>query len=174
MGLFNLFKKKPETPAVAAVSAATGADVVASPVAGTTVAMADVPDPVFAGEMMGKGSAVWPSDETVYAPVSGTVTAIMGHALGIQGTDGAEVLVHIGVDTVEMNGDGFELLVSQDDAVVAGQPCIKMDREKIAAAGHPDCVMVVVTNTDEYASVEPAVAAGSTVEAGAVLVRLSR
>ncbi len=70
--------------------------------------MADVPDPVFGGEVLGKGCAVWPEDDLVYAPCDGKVTVTMGHAVGLQSDSGIEVLVHVGVDTVNMNGDGFE------------------------------------------------------------------
>ena len=98
--------------------------------------MADVPDPVFGGEVLGKGCAVWPEDDLVYAPCDGKVTVTMGHAVGLQSDSGIEVLVHVGVDTVNMNGDGFEGFVKADDVVKAGQPILKIDRAKIAAAGY--------------------------------------
>lgn len=176
MGLFDMFKKAaPAAPATPeAVEAQTAADVLCSPVAGRVIAMSDVPDPVFSGEVLGKGCAVWPDDEVVYAPVTGTVTVTMGHAVGIQGDDGVEVLVHIGVDTVNMNGEGFTGYVKQGDAVKAGQPVIKMDKAKIAAAGYPDCVVVAVSNTHDFATVELAVDAESTVAAGAAIVKVTR
>ncbi len=176
MGLFDMFKKaEPAAPAKPeAVEAQAAADVLCAPVAGRVIAMTDVPDPVFSGEVLGKGCAVWPDEEVVYAPVNGTVTVTMGHAVGIQGDDGVEVLVHIGVDTVNMNGDGFTGYVKQGDAVKAGQPVIKMDKAKIAAAGYPDCVVVAVSNTPDFASVELAVDAESTVKAGAAVVKVAR
>ncbi len=123
--------------------------------------MADVPDPVFGGEVLGKGCAVWPEDDLVYAPCDGKVTVTMGHAVGLQSDSGIEVLVHVGVDTVNMNGDGFEGFVKAYDVVKAGQPILKIDRAKIAAAGYKDCVVVAVSNTAEFADVELTVEAES-------------
>ena len=128
--------------------------------------MTEVPDPVFSGEVLGKGCSIWPDEEVVYAPVSGEVTVTMGHAVGINGDNGIEVLVHIGVDTVNMNGEGFTGYVKQGDKVKAGDPVIKMDKAKIAAAGYKDCVVLAVSNTAEYASVDLAVDAQATVAAG--------
>lgn len=119
---------------------------------GKVIKMADVPDPVFGGEVLGKGCAVWPEDDLVYAPCDGKVTVTMGHAVGLQSDSGIEVLVHVGVDTVNMNGDGFEGFVKADDVVKAGQPMLKIDRAKIAAAGYKDCVVVAVSNTAEFAA----------------------
>ena len=139
MGLFDMFKKKAEPAAAAApasISTSAGADVLCSPVKGKVIKMADVPDPVFSGEVLGKGCAVWPEDDLVYAPCDGKVTVTMGHAVGLQSDSGIEVLVHVGVDTVNMNGDGFEGFVKADDVVKAGQPMLKIDRAKIAAAGY--------------------------------------
>ena len=150
MGLFDMFKKKAEPAAAAApasISASAGADVLCSPVKGKVIKMADVPDPVFGGEVLGKGCAVWPEDDLVYAPCDGKVTVTMGHAVGLQSDSGIEVLVHVGVDTVNMNGDGFEGFVKADDVVKAGQPILKIDRAKIAAAGYKDCVVVAVSSS---------------------------
>ena len=138
MGLFDMFKKKAEPAAAAApasISASAGADVLCSPVKGKVIKMADVPDPVFGGEVLGKGCAVWPEDDLVYAPCDGKVTVTMGHAVGLQSDSGIEVLVHVGVDTVNMNGDGFEGFVKADDVVKAGQPILKIDRAKIFSVG---------------------------------------
>ena len=87
---------------------------------------------------------------------------------------GIEVLVHVGVDTVNMNGDGFEGFVKADDVVKAGQPMLKIDRAKIAAAGYKDCVVVAVSNTAEFADVELAVEADSAVAAGDAIVKVVR
>ena len=118
MGLFDMFKKKAEPATAAApssISASAGADVLCSPVKGKVIKMADVPDPVFGGEVLGKGCAVWPEGDLVYAPCDGKVTVTMGHAVGLQSDSGIEVLVHVGVDTVNMNGDGFEGFVKAQD-----------------------------------------------------------
>lgn len=177
MGLFDMFKKKAEPAAAAApasISASAGADVLCSPVKGKVIKMADVPDPVFGGEVLGKGCAVWPEDDLVYAPCDGKVTVTMGHAVGLQSDSGIEVLVHVGVDTVNMNGDGFEGFVKADDVVKAGQPILKIDRAKIAAAGYKGCVVVAVSNTAEFADVELTVEAESTVAAGDAIVKVVR
>ena len=148
--------------------------ILCAPVSGRVVAMADVPDPVFAGGMLGEGCGVWPSDSVVCAPVAGTVSAAMSHAVGIMGDDGVEVLVHVGLDTVEMAGEGFELLVKPGDYNSAGQPLVRIDRDKIAAAGYMDCVVLAVSNSAELAGVELAVEPNSTVSAGAALLHVSK
>ncbi len=178
MGLFDMFKKKAEASAPAAkpeaIEAVDEAFTLCAPVSGKAIKMTDVPDPVFGGEMMGKGCAVYPDGDVVYAPCSGTVSVLMPHAVGINAADGMEILCHVGVDTVDMNGDGFTSLVAQGDTVKAGQPCIKIDRKKIADAGHPDCVVLIVTNTADYADVAMAVDADSQVAAGSVVVKVTK
>ena len=178
MGLFDMFKSKaakaeaPVTPAN--VTAEAGADVLCAPVTGKAIAMSEVPDPVFSGEVLGKGCAVWPEDDVVYAPVSGEVTVTMGHAVGLMSDSGIEVLVHVGVDTVNLQGKGFTGYVKQGDKVVAGQPMLKIDRKVIADAGYKDCVVLAVSNTAEFASVDLAVATDSQVSAGAAVVKVTR
>ena len=178
MGLFDMFKKKDAEPAAPAVPAAVAAeeavDVLCAPVNGRVIKMTDVPDPVFAGEVVGKGCAIWPDDEIVYAPISGNVTVTMGHAIGVTADNGVEALVHIGVDTVDMNGKGFTGYVKQGDTVKAGQPVIKMTRADIEAAGHPDCVVLAVSNTAEFADVQLTAEPESTVAAGAAVVKVVR
>lgn len=176
MGLFDMFKKKePAAPAKpASVSATAAPDTLCAPANGRVIAMADVPDPVFSGEVLGKGCAVWPEDDIVYAPVSGTVTVTMGHAVGLSTDDGVEVLVHIGVDTVNLQGKGFTGYVKQGDTVKAGDPVIKMDRNVIKEAGYPDCVVLAVSNTAEFAGVELAVEPEATVTAGTPVVKVVR
>ena len=147
--------------------------VLCAPCSGRVVAMPDLPDPVFAGGMMGKAVGVRPEEGVVYAPVSGTVTVAMPHALGIRG-EGVELLVHVGVDTVNMNGDGFEVKVRKGERVRAGDVLLVFDREKVAAAGYPDTVMEVVTNSPEIegsGGAVNAVAEGS-VRAGEPLMRV--
>lgn len=103
---------------------------------------------------MGKTVAIWPEDGVVYAPVAGTITACMPHAVGIMGDNGAEVLIHIGVDTVEMNGKGFTTWAKAGDKVAAGEALVSFDRAKVKAAGHPDIVMCIVTNSDDLAGLK--------------------
>lgn len=180
MGFFDMFKKKaapaePAAPAAPApVAAEESADVLCAPVTGRVVKMTEVPDPVFSGEVLGKGCAIWPDEEVVYAPVSGTVTVTMGHAVGITGDNGIEVLVHIGVDTVDMNGKGFTGYVKQGDVVKAGQPLIKLSKSAIAEAGHPDCVVLAVSNTAEFADVALTAEPESQVSAGSPVLKVAR
>ena len=141
-----------------------------TPIVGDVVALADVNDPVFSSGAMGQGIAVKPSQGVVYAPADAEVSIAFptGHAFGLKTTDGAEVLIHVGIDTVTMNGDGFEAKVSQGDKVKAGDVLGTFDSNKIAAAGLDDTTMVIVTNTADYASVAP-VATGSVAKGDAVI-----
>ena len=124
-------------------------ETVVAPVDGRVARMRDIPDPVFSGGMMGQAVGIWPEAGEVGAPVTGTVVAAMPHALGLTTRAGNDVIVHIGVDTVEMGGDGFEVLVRKGDAVAAGTPLVRFDRKKVAQANHPDVVIVAVSNTQD-------------------------
>lgn len=149
MGLFkNLFGAKTDD--------LNNTSTVFSPVIGEAVTLSTVKDPVFAEGTLGKGMAVKPEQGKLYAPVSGTVIALFpsGHALGIQTEQGMEVLIHIGVDTVEMNGEGFETHISANDVVKKGQLLISFDIEKINKAGYDSTVMVVVSNSNEMGTIE--------------------
>ena len=141
-----------------------------TPIVGDVVALADVNDPVFSSGAMGQGIAVKPSQGVVYAPADAEVSIAFptGHAFGLKTTDGAEVLIHVGIDTVTMNGEGFEAKVAQGDKVKAGDVLGTFDLNKIAAAGLDDTTMVIVTNTADYASVAP-VATGSVAKGDAVI-----
>jgi len=141
-----------------------------TPIVGDVVALADVNDPVFSSGAMGQGIAVKPSQGVVYAPADAEVSIAFptGHAFGLKTTDGAEVLIHVGIDTVSMNGEGFEAKVAQGDKVKAGDVLGTFDSNKIAAAGLDDTTMVIVTNTADYASVAP-VATGSVAKGDAVI-----
>ena len=103
-----------------------------APVAGRLVALANVPDSVFAQKMLGDGFAIDPTDGEVVSPVNGTVTSFMAdtrHAVGITAEDGTEMLIHIGIDSVKLGGEGFAGFVEQDDSVTAGQLLLKVDLE---------------------------------------------
>lgn len=141
-----------------------------TPIVGDVVALADVNDPVFSSGAMGQGIAVKPSQGVVYAPADAEVSIAFptGHAFGLKTRNGAEVLIHVGIDTVSMNGDGFEAKVAQGDKVKAGDVLGTFDSNKIAAAGLDDTTMVIVTNTADYASVAP-VATGSVSKGDAVI-----
>ena len=154
MGLFDKFKKasKPEP-----VACQGGPLTICAPVDGHAKNLEDAPDPVFAQKILGDGIVIKPSGEVAYAPFDGTITAMMGsgHGVGLLSEDGIEVLIHIGVDTVQMKGEGFEAFVKQGESVKGGQPLIRFSKAKIKKAGHPDDVMVLVSNTAEYGSVNP-------------------
>ena len=141
-----------------------------TPILGDVVSLADVNDPVFSSGAMGQGIAVKPSQGVVYAPADAEVSIAFptGHAFGLKTTDGAEVLIHVGIDTVSMNGEGFEAKVAQGDKVKAGDVLGTFDSNKIAAAGLDDTTMVIVTNTADSASVAP-VATGSVAKGDAVI-----
>ncbi len=116
---------------------------------GRTVPMDQVPDPVFASKALGDGIAIEPESQVLTAPAGGTVSVVMDrsfHACGITMDNGMEILLHIGLDTVDMNGDGFTPYVKVGDRVAAGDALIGFDLEKIRAAGHPAITMLVVTN----------------------------
>ncbi|CIY47562.1 PTS system [Streptococcus pneumoniae] len=152
------------------IPAALQNETLVTPIVGDVVALADVNDPVFSSGAMGQGIAVKPSQGVVYAPADAEVSIAFptGHAFGLKTTDGAEVLIHVGIDTVSMNGDGFEAKVAQGDKVKAGDVLGTFDSNKIATAGLDDTTMVIVTNTADYASVAP-VATGSVAKGDAVI-----
>ena len=147
-------------------------ETVVSPIVGQTVALSDVNDPVFSSGAMGQGLAIKPSEGVVYAPADAEVTIAFGtgHAYGLKTANGAEILIHVGIDTVTMNGEGFEQKVSQGDKVKAGDVLGTFEIEKIAAAGLDDTTMVIVTNTPDYASVTPV--AEKTVAKGDAVIEL--
>lgn len=159
---------------VVAEPAQTGvsAETIVSPLAGETVALTSVNDPVFSSEAMGKGIAVKPSGNTVYSPVDGTVQIAFetGHAYGLKSDNGAEVLIHIGIDTVSMNGEGFAQKVTANQKVKKGDVLGTFDTAAIAAAGLDDTTMIIVTNTADYSEVTPV--AEGTVAEGADLLEL--
>lgn len=140
---------------------------------GKTVAIENVPDQTFAEKILGDGIAIDPTDNVLRAPVDATVSQTMdtNHAVGLTMANGIEMLLHIGLDTVAMNGDGFEIHIKDGDRVKAGQPLITFDRDKIIAAGHPLITMLVVTDDAGYDSfrfnAERPVKAGETVVAHA-------
>ena len=152
------------------IPAALQNETLVTPIVGDVVALADVNDPVFSSGAMGQGIAVKPSQGVVYAPADAEVSIAFptGHAFGLKTINGAEVLIHVGIDTVTMNGEGFEAKVAQGDKVKAGDILGTFDSNKIAAAGLDDTTMVIVTNTADYASVAP-VATGSVAKGDAVI-----
>ena len=123
---------------------------------GKVIPITDVQDEVFSQKIMGDGVAIEPSNTVVTAPADCDVSVVMadtGHACGLTLANGVELLIHVGVDTVDMGGDGFKLLVNEGDHVKAGQPLIEFDPEKIRAAGHPCTTMLIVTGEGSAAGI---------------------
>ena len=156
--------------AVTGTLASPSEGVIQTPIVGDVVALADVNDPVFSSGAMGQGIAVKPSQDVVYAPADAEVTIVFptGHAYGLRTANGAEILIHVGIDTVSMNGEGFNQKVAQGDKVKAGDVLGTFDSAKIAAAGLDNTTMVIVTNTADFASVNP-VASGSVAKGDAII-----
>ena len=145
-------------------------ETIQTPIIGDVVALSNVNDPVFSSGAMGQGIAVKPSQDVVYAPADAEVTIVFptGHAYGLRTANGAEILIHVGIDTVSMNGEGFNHKVAQGDKVKAGDVLGTFDSAKIAAAGLDNTTMVIVTNTADFASVNP-VASGSVAKGDAII-----
>lgn len=140
-----------------------------SPVSGTIVALSDVQDPVFSEKMMGDGIAIQPTDEWFVSPCDGEITALFPtyHAIGITTPEGLEVLIHIGLDTVELNGKGFKAVIKEGANVKAGDRLVKIDHKKITKLGKNILTPIIITNMDMVTSFSSAV--GST-RAGDVLL----
>ena len=127
-----------------------------APVSGTYVPLEKVPDATFAEGLLGQGVGIEPEKGMVLSPAEGIVTAIAKtyHAIGITTPDGIELLIHIGLDTVEMNGEGFLSYIEQGQAVKFGQKLMNFDIERIHQAGHPCTVMFTVTNSSQLAELQ--------------------
>ena len=145
------------TTAVAAESAEAGSVIeLHAPIEGTAVALSDVPDPIFAAGKLGEGVAIEPTGTTVVAPAAGKVAATYpsGHAVGLKLENGIELLIHVGLDTVNLDGKGFSVKVAKGDVVAAGDALIEFDPEVIKEAGYPLITPVIVTNTRKFAEVK--------------------
>ena len=142
-----------EVPTASVIRCAAGT--VLQPVKGKVIAREAIPDDTFASGVLGDGVGIEPSDELVVAPFDGTISSVAEsqHAVGVE-SNGMEMLIHVGVDPVNMQGDGFTCLLKEGDEVKAGQPLIRFSREKIKAAGYSDTVAVLLTNSDDLEGVE--------------------
>lgn len=139
--MLNIFKKKTTTIEIK------------SPLDGVTKSIETVEDPVFAQKMMGEGIAIQPSSKTVVSPIQGKVKMLLptsGHAIGLVDTHGIEILIHIGMDTVSLQGEGFEVLVNVDQEVAIGQPLITFDKEALEAKGIDCITMMVITDANGH------------------------
>lgn len=146
---------------------------IASPLTGSVIALSDVKDEVFSSEAMGKGAAIEPSEGKVTAPFDGKIVSLLDshHAVGIEGSNQVEILIHVGMDTVKLEGKYFTPHVKEGDIVKKGDLLIEFDIQGIKDAGYPVTTPVVVTNTDEFEDVVPA--ASGNVKAGEELLKLS-
>ena len=128
------------------------AGTILAPIDGNVIPQDKIPDETFASGVLGAGVGIEPEGEVVYAPFDGEVSSVAEskHAIGLSGPGDMEVLIHVGVDTVAMNGEGFEPLVEDGDKVKAGQPILRFSKAAIKAADHPDVVVVLLTNSDDY------------------------
>jgi PTS system beta-glucosides-specific IIC component len=131
---------------------------VVSPMKGNVKALSEAKDEAFSSGALGQGVALEPTEGKLYAPCDGTIETFFptGHAIGMKTANGVEILVHVGMDTVEMNGDGFTPKAKQGDKVKQGDLLLEFDIEKIKAAGHSVISPIVITNTDDFADVIPA------------------
>ena len=143
---------EPAAPAVAAPQ--EGDAVIIAPVSGEAVPLSETGDPAFAAETLGKGIAVKPSEGKVFAPCDATVSAVMGHAVGLTCDNGAELLIHVGVDTVNLNGKHYTGHVEEGQRVKAGDLLLEFDIAAIEKEGYKTITPVIVTNSDDYAGVE--------------------
>ena len=160
-----------DSPSRAAPDRALDSNAILSPVAGRLMNLEATGDPVFASRALGEGVGVVPEtagETAVLAPVSGTLKTVArtGHAFGIKTDDGIEVLVHVGIDTVNMDGEGFVVAVGKGERIAAGEPLATVDFGKVAAAGHSVVVVVTVVNAAELTVVTPLIGDGSSDDNG--------
>lgn len=131
---------------------------IAAPVSGKLVSIGEVNDPTFGDEILGKGVAVIPSDNRICSPADGTVTTVFptGHAAAVTSDAGAEILIHVGLDTVKLNGKHFTIHASEGQKVRKGDLLLEADIEQIKAEGYDIITPVVICNTDEFSKFEMA------------------
>ncbi|MGN0162289.1 MAG: glucose PTS transporter subunit IIA [Candidatus Ornithomonoglobus sp.] len=145
---------------------------ITSPLKGKAVLLSDVPDETFASSVLGQGIAIEPSEGIVSAPSDGVVSTLFdtAHAIGLTLDNGVEILIHIGINTVELKGEGYAAHVNEGDKIIKGQTLITFDKAAIEAKGYKTVTPVIVTNTDDYAEIVSA--AGSIVNIGDNLINL--
>ena len=173
--LEDYLESAPKNPVVApspATAPAAKDTVLSACLNGTVVPLADVKDEAFASGVLGDGIAIEPSDGELVAPADGEISSTFEthHAVGMTTADGAELLMHIGIDTVKLGGKHFTYLVNEGDKVKKGQPLIRFELEAIKAEGYPVTTPLIVCNTDDYAAVEAK--ASGTVKQGDALLEL--
>ncbi|MDE5908113.1 MAG: PTS glucose transporter subunit IIA [Lachnospiraceae bacterium] len=142
MGLFDFMKSKKGT-------------VISSPLKGECIPIKDVKDPTFAEEILGKGIAIIPAEGKVYAPADGVVSTVFptGHAVGVTTPDGVEILIHVGMDTVELKGQFFRTMVEADQEVKRGDLLLEADMEEISNAGYDTVTPMIICNSSEFSEI---------------------
>lgn len=142
----KLFKKKEEVSEISLVS----------PMTGKVISLEDVPDPVFSQKMMGDGVAVIPTEGTVLSPVNGEIIQVFPtkHAIGILGENGAEILIHIGLETVGLEGEGFTAKVEKGDKVKQGDLLMQVDLSVIEEKASSTITPIIITNSDDMSDIE--------------------
>ena len=148
------------------------AETIAAPIIGEAVESAQISDPTFAEEMLGRGIAIKPEVGKMFSPVDGTVALVFDtkHAVSFASEKGAEVLVHVGLDTVKLNGEFYTAHVQTGDAVKKGDLVLEFDMEKIKEAGYELITPVIICNTDDYQDIETVT--GKSVTAHDVIMKL--
>ncbi len=147
--------------------------IIFSPVKGKVVPLSEVPDETFSQEMLGKGVAIIPEQNQFYAPVSGEVSVVFptGHAIGLTSEDGTELLIHIGLDTVQLNGDGFHVKVQQGQKIKQGDLLVEVDIDAIKEKGYSVITPILVTNPDQYQEIEKLKVGSSEAKEGLLKLR---
>ncbi|MEY8267202.1 PTS glucose transporter subunit IIA [Lachnospiraceae bacterium 64-25] len=142
MGIFDLKKRKKGT-------------VISSPLKGECIPIKDVKDPTFAEEILGKGIAIIPAEGKVYAPADGVVSTVFptGHAVGVTTPDGVEILIHVGMDTVELKGQFFKTVVEADQKVKRGDLLLEADMEEISNAGYDTVTPMIICNSSDFSEI---------------------
>ncbi len=168
MAIFDRFRKK-----VKAEEAIRKENVIGSAAEGEIVHMEDIPDSVFSQGILGTCCGIKPTEGKVFAPIDGEIVQVSDtkHAVGIAGASDIEILIHVGIDTVDMNGEGFDVKVREKDKVKKGDLILTMDLDKIKAAGHPDMVIIAVANAGQDGSAQ--LTAAGRVKPGEDLFRIS-
>lgn len=126
-----------------------------SPIKGEVIPLTSVNDATFSSEMLGKGVAIIPQDNTVYAPISGEIVTFFNtlHAIGIKSNDGVEVLIHVGIDTVQLNGKYFKALAKQGQKISVGDPLLEVDFTGIKNEGYDVVTPIIITNSNDFKEV---------------------
>lgn len=154
MGFFDFFKKNKTTTetSVSNINIDVKPNTIYQPQSGNVIKLEEIPDPVFSSGALGQGCGIEPDQNIVYSPLNGTIATVAEtkHAIGLTGDNGLEMLIHVGIDTVNMNGKGFKPLVTEGQKVKAGDALLEFDKEEIKKAGYPDTTAVLVINAQDY------------------------